>query len=227
MKCVVYDATQWVRGTRACIARAFGLEEERVRVIAPYLGGGFGCKGFFWAHTLIAVMASKLTGKPVKLVLTREQMFTSCGHRSSTRQRLRVGASRDGRLHALLHDVLAESAFVATFLEPAGKSTPMLFDVPNVAVTQALARLDVPSPTAMRAPGEAPGTFALGSALDELAERCGLDPLDAPSPQRCPARPRDGIAVLVEASACVLRARRGCVRLERSSTGAARDARRR
>jgi xanthine dehydrogenase YagR molybdenum-binding subunit len=105
-------------------------------------------------------------------------MFTSCGHRSSTRQRVRVGAARDGRLRAVLHDVLGESARVATFLEPAGKSTPMLFAVPNVAVSQAIARLDIPSPTAMRAPGEAPGTFAVGCALDELAEACGIDPLE-------------------------------------------------
>jgi xanthine dehydrogenase YagR molybdenum-binding subunit len=174
----VHDSTQWVRGTRAALARHFDLDEERVRVIAPFLGGGFGCKGFFWPHTVIAAMAAKLTNRPVKLVLTREQMFTSAGHRSETRQRLRVGASRDGRLAAVLHDVLAESSRVGTFVEAAGGVTAMLYDVPNLAVSHRIARLDVPTPTAMRAPGEAPGSYALGCAMDELAWACGLDPLE-------------------------------------------------
>ncbi|HTD37483.1 MAG TPA: xanthine dehydrogenase family protein molybdopterin-binding subunit [Candidatus Limnocylindrales bacterium] len=174
----VYDSTQWVRGTRAALAKHFGLDEERVRVIAPFLGGGFGCKGFFWPHAVIAAMAAKLTNRPVKLVLTREQMFTSVGHRSETRQRLRVGASRDGRLSAVLHDVLMEGSRVGTFVEAAGGVSEMLYDVPNVAVSHRVARLDVPSATAMRAPGEAPGSFALDSALDELAYACGVDPLE-------------------------------------------------
>lgn len=175
---IVHDSTQWVRGTRAALAKHFDMDEERVRVIAPFLGGGFGCKGFFWPHAVIAAMAAKLTNRPVKLVLTREQMFTSCGHRSETRQHLRVGAARDGKLQAVLHDVLSESSRVGLFVEAAGGVTTMLFDVPNLAVTHRVARLDVATPTAMRAPGEAPGSFALGCALDELAYACGVDPLD-------------------------------------------------
>jgi xanthine dehydrogenase YagR molybdenum-binding subunit len=175
---IVHDSTQWVRGTRAALAKHFALDEERVHVIAPFLGGGFGCKGFFWPHTVIAAMAAKLTDRPVKLVLTREQMFTSCGRRSETRQHLRVGAGQDGRLKAVLHDVLSESSRVGTFVESAGGVSEMLFDIPNIAITHRVARLDVPTPTAMRAPGEAPGSFALGSALDELAYACGLDPLE-------------------------------------------------
>jgi xanthine dehydrogenase YagR molybdenum-binding subunit len=174
----VHDSTQWVHGTRAVLARCFDLPEEKVHVIAPFLGGGFGCKGFVWPHLLIAVMAAKITAKPVKLVLTREQMFTGCGHRSQTHQRLRVGASHDGRLRSVLHDVRGETSRVNVFVEAAGGVTPMLFDIPNVAVTHSVARLDVPSATAMRAPGEAPGSYALGCALDELAYACDLDPLD-------------------------------------------------
>jgi xanthine dehydrogenase YagR molybdenum-binding subunit len=174
----VHDSTQWVHGTRAVLARCFDLPEEKVHVIAPFLGGGFGCKGFVWPHLLIAVMAAKITAKPVKLVLTREQMFTGCGHRSQTHQRLRVGATRDGRLRSVLHDVRNESSRVNVFVEAAGGVTPMLFDIPNIAVTHSVARLDVPTATAMRAPGEAPGTYALGCALDELAYACDLDPLD-------------------------------------------------
>jgi len=189
----VHDSTQWVRGTRAALAKHFDMDEERVRVIAPFLGGGFGCKGFFWPHTVIAAMAAKITNRPVKLVLTREQMFTSVGRRSRTQQRLRVGASRDGRLNAVLHDVLSESSRVGTFIEAAGGVTTMLFDVPNVAVTHRVARLDVATPTAMRAPGEAPGSFALGSALDELAYACGLDPLDVLRRNHAAADPSSGL----------------------------------
>jgi xanthine dehydrogenase YagR molybdenum-binding subunit len=105
-------------------------------------------------------------------------MFTGCGHRSQTHQRLRVGASHDGRLRSVLHDVRGETSRVNVFVEAAGGVTPMLFDIPNVAVTHSVARLDVPSATAMRAPGEAPGSYALGCALDELAYACDLDPLD-------------------------------------------------
>jgi len=174
----VHDSTQWVRGTRAVLAKCFDLDPERVRVISPFVGGGFGCKGFFWPHPLLAAMAAKLAGRAVKLVLSREQMFTSCGHRSETHQHVRAGASRDGRLNAVLHDILVTSSRVGTFVESAGGVTTMLFDVPNVAVSHRLARLDVPTPTAMRAPGETPGTYALGCALDELAYACGVDPLD-------------------------------------------------
>jgi xanthine dehydrogenase YagR molybdenum-binding subunit len=189
----VHDSTQWVRGTRAALAKHFDLDEQRVRVIAPFLGGGFGCKGFFWPHAVIAAMAAKLTNRPVKLVLTREQMFTSCGRRSQTRQRLRVGAARDGRLKAVLHDVLSESSRVGTFVEAAGGVTTMLYDVPNIAVTHRVARLDVPTPTAMRAPGEAPGSYALGSALDELAYACGLDPLDVLRRNHADVDPSSGL----------------------------------
>ncbi|BDE05336.1 dehydrogenase [Vulcanimicrobium alpinum] len=175
---VVHDATQWVIGARNCLAAAFGIAPERVRVLSPYVGGGFGCKGWFWAHTLIAAMAAKHVGRPVKLALTREQMFTSAGHRSETVQRLRVGAARDGRLAAIRHDVRTTTSRVAPWVETAGAPTKFLFACDNVGVHHEVALLDVTSPTAMRAPGEAPGTYALGSALDELAYACGLDPLE-------------------------------------------------
>ena len=175
---VVHDATQYVLGTRACLAAAFELAVEQVHVISPFIGGGFGCKGFFWAHALIAAMGARLTGRPVKVVLAREQTFTSHGYRTETRQRIRLGAARDGRLHALLHDVRGVTSQVGMFVELAGRVSSFLYECPNVAVTHEVARLDLPTPTAMRAPGEAPGTFALGSAVDELAYACGLDPLE-------------------------------------------------
>ncbi|HTW86183.1 MAG TPA: xanthine dehydrogenase family protein molybdopterin-binding subunit [Candidatus Sulfotelmatobacter sp.] len=175
---VVHDATQYVVGTRGALAAAFEIPLERVHVICPFIGGGFGCKGFFWAHSLIAAMAARLTGQPVKVVLAREQTFTSHGYRTETQQRIRVGATREGKLEALLHDVRGVTSRVGMFVESAGRISSFLYDCPNVAIAHEVAPLDVPTPTAMRAPGEAPGTFALGSALDELAYACGLDPLE-------------------------------------------------
>jgi xanthine dehydrogenase YagR molybdenum-binding subunit len=190
---IVHDASQWVLGARAAYAKAFSVEETQVRVIAPYLGGGFGCKGFFWAHETLAAMAAKVTGRAVKLVLSREQMFTSVGHRSPTRQRLRLGASRDGTLRAVLHDVEAETARVGSFVEAAAMATPMMFAAPALSTSHRVAKLDIPTPTAMRAPGEAPGMFALGCAMDELAYACGLDPLDVLRRNETATDPESGL----------------------------------
>ncbi|MFN2460156.1 MAG: xanthine dehydrogenase family protein molybdopterin-binding subunit [Candidatus Velthaea sp.] len=175
---VVHDSTQWVMGTQAALAALFSIEKTKVRVYAPFIGGGFGCKGFFWPHSVIAAMAAKHTGAPVRLVLTREQMFTSAGHRSETEQRLRLGADAGGKLVALRHDVLNATSRVGVFVEAAGIVTPFLYSCPNVAISHRTAQQDVNTPTAMRAPGETPGMFALESAIDELAERAGIDPLD-------------------------------------------------
>jgi xanthine dehydrogenase YagR molybdenum-binding subunit len=165
-------------GTRSAFAAAFEIDDTKIRVLAPYIGGGFGCKGFFWAHEIVAALAAKVTRRSVKLVVTREQMFTSCGHRSETEQHVRLGADGDGTLTSVIHEVLSASSRVGEFVEAAGKMTPMLFACDNLSVTQRVARLDIPTPAPMRAPGEAPGMYALGCAMDELAERLGMDPLE-------------------------------------------------
>jgi xanthine dehydrogenase YagR molybdenum-binding subunit len=174
----VHDATQWIMGTRNTLAHFFDLPPEKVRVICPFVGGGFGCKGFIWPHTVIASLAAKLVRKPVKVVLDRTQFFTSTGYRPQTEQRLRLGADAAGKLTAIDHDVLVPTSRVADWMEPCGKTTPWLYDVPNVRTTHRMARIDVATPTAMRAPGEAPGSFALESAMDELAVALGVDPLE-------------------------------------------------
>jgi len=160
----LYDANQGVYGIRDTVAATFGLPPERVRVIAPYVGGGFGSKAF--AH------------RPVKLALTRQQMFAVVGYRTPTIQRLRLGAERDGRLTAIAHDVVEQTAAIKEFAEQTAVATRMMYAAPNRRTTHRLARLDVPVPTIMRAPGECPGMFALESALDELAVVAGLDPIE-------------------------------------------------
>jgi xanthine dehydrogenase YagR molybdenum-binding subunit len=174
----VYDATQWINGTQNTLAHFFELDPSRVHVISPYLGGGFGSKGFVWAHTVIAAMAAKAVGKTVKLVVDRSQFFTSNGHRSETEQRVRIGASDFGAIGGIVHDVLDTTGHAGDFSEPANKSTGMLYAIPNVRITHHAVRLDISTPTAMRAPGESPGSFAIESAMDELAYAVNVDPIE-------------------------------------------------
>ena len=174
----LYDANQGADWIKDGVARAFGLPPERVRIIAPYVGGGFGSKGFARPHVILAVMAARVTGRPVKLALTRQQMFALTGYRSPTIQRIRLGAERDGRLTAIAHDVVAQTSTRYELAEQAALPTRMLYAASNRRTTHRLARLDVPVNTWMRAPGECPGMFALESAMDELAVACSRDPIE-------------------------------------------------
>src|SRR5205807_3408011 len=174
----LYDANQGGNWTRDDVAKAFGLPPERVRVIAPYVGGGFGSKGFPHPHVILTVMAAQATRRPVKLALTRQQMFALVGYRTPTIQRLRLGADANGRLTALAHDVVEQTNVLYEFSEPAAVATRVMYAAPNRRTTHRLARLDLPVNGAMRAPGECPGMFALESAMDELALACGLDPIE-------------------------------------------------
>lgn len=174
----IYDPTQWVKGCQRTLAHFFGLDPERVHVIAPFVGGGFGSKGWVWPSTVIAAMAAKVAGKPVKLVLDRSQFFTSHGHRTQTEQRMRVAAAADGTLAGIVHDVLTTTGHIGDWQEACGLVTGMLYAVPNLRVTHHTVKLDIATPTAMRAPGEAGGSFALECALDELAYAAGVDPVE-------------------------------------------------
>lgn len=174
----VYDSTQWVVGTRNALEQAFGLPPERVRVICPYVGGGFGCKGWIWPHTLLAAAAAKVVGRPVELALTRPQMFTSAGHRPPTVQAVALAAGKDGRLLGGRHVTVNETSPVGTHVEAGGTlTTRVLYAIPNLELSHRLVRLNVATPTPMRAPGECPGMFALECAMDELAYAVGMDPL--------------------------------------------------
>ena len=174
----VYDATQWINGTQNTLAHFFDLDPKRVHVIAPFIGGGFGSKGWTWPHTVIAAMAAKAVGKTVKLVIDRSQFFTSNGHRSETEQRVRIAATADGTIAGIIHDVLDTTGNAGDWIEPCSNVTSMLYAVPNLRVSHHAVRLDIPTPTAMRAPGETPGSFAMESALDELANAVRIDPIE-------------------------------------------------
>ncbi len=176
-KLTLYDASQGVFACRERVARLLGLRPAAVRVLSPWVGGGFGGKGPVWSHVVLAAMAARHVRRPVKLVLSREQMFGPVGWRPRTVQTVALGASRTGALAALRHDTLSETSTFDEFVELAGSPARMLYACPHVVTTHRLARLDVGTPSYMRAPGWASGTFALECAMDELAEAVGIDPL--------------------------------------------------
>ena len=140
----VYDTCQGVSWRRDDIAIAFGLSSERVRVIAPYVGGGFGSRGFTHPYAILAVMAARVAGRPAKLAQTRQQMFGPVGYRSPTIQHIRLGAGRDGRLTAIAHEVVAQTNALYEMTEPAAVPTRTMYAAPNVRTTHRLARLDLP-----------------------------------------------------------------------------------
>ncbi len=174
----LYDSTQYVSGVQETVAKTLGIAPEDIRVIDPFVGGGFGCKGSTWSHVVLAAMAARAVKRPVKLVLARPQMFGPVGGRPCTEQHVVLAAYRDGRLVAFRHDVLSHTSVFEDFTEPATQPTRALYAVPNAATTQRLVKLNVGTPTFQRAPGEATGTFAMESAMDELAVALGMDPLE-------------------------------------------------
>jgi xanthine dehydrogenase YagR molybdenum-binding subunit len=173
----LYDSTQNVSGVKKTAARTFGIAPERIRVICPYVGGGFGSKGTAWSHVMLAAMAARQVGAPVKLALERTQMFAPVGARPMTEQRLELAALDGGRLSAVRHAALTSTSFQDDFTEPSTAATRMLYDSDSARTSQRLATLNLGIPTYMRAPGESNGSFALESAMDELAYELKIDPV--------------------------------------------------
>jgi xanthine dehydrogenase YagR molybdenum-binding subunit len=174
----LYDSTQYISGVRDTIAKTLGIQPERVRVVSPFVGGGFGGKGSMWSHVPLAAMAAQRLGRPVKISLARPQMFGPVGGRPCTEQRVALGAEKDGRLLSIHHDVVSHTSFIEDFTEPSAMPTRALYACSNVTTSHRLAQLNVGTPTFQRAPGESSGTFALESAMDELAYALGTDPLE-------------------------------------------------
>ena len=173
----VHDATQYISGVKQTLAKTFGLPDDNVRVICPFTGGGFGSKGSTWSHVVLAAMAAKQVGRPVKLVLERPQMFGPVGARPRTQQHIVLAAKKDGTLTAVQHDVFSHTSTFEDFAEPSSSQTRMLYASEAISTTQRLVPLTVGTPTFQRAPGEATGTFALEIAMDELAEKLAMDPI--------------------------------------------------
>src|SRR5450631_27487 len=169
--------TQGLAMAQGRIAGLFGISPDKIHIRSPFLGGGFGSKGFISGPQVLGIMAARAVGKPVKLVLRREQMFGPVGHRAPTRQTLRMGADNDGKLPALDHHTKTTSSTFDDFFEPASGASHTLYASPAISTSYEATRVDTGTPLFMRAPGEATGSIALESAIDEMALACGMDPL--------------------------------------------------
>jgi xanthine dehydrogenase YagR molybdenum-binding subunit len=177
-KISLWDKTQGIKSTQRNIGTAFKIAPDNVRVIAPFVGGAFGSALRTWPHEIAAVLAAKVVNKPVKLVLSRADMFTSVGYRPYTWQKIGIGATADGKLVGISHEAVGQTSAYENFTEGVVNITQLLYACPNVNTKYRIAALNVNTPTPMRGPGEATGAFALECAIDELSYQLNIDPLD-------------------------------------------------
>jgi xanthine dehydrogenase YagR molybdenum-binding subunit len=174
----VHTSAQLTTSPQEGLARTFNIRKENVRVITRYVGGGFGSKLPFYVDATLAALGARIVRRPVKVTMTRPQLFHMTTHRTASEQRLRLGADRDGRLTAYGQDALVQCARSDDYVEPVCGAARMLYASPNRLTRHRLAKLDLPRSDSMRAPGDAIGIFALECAMDELADALGLDPVE-------------------------------------------------
>ncbi|TPN76718.1 xanthine dehydrogenase family protein molybdopterin-binding subunit [Mesorhizobium sp. CU3] len=174
----IWEPSQWLDGMARTYAEWFAIPFENVRLVSPYIGGGFGSKALALAHSAVAAAAAKMLNRPVKLVLNRPQNFTSYGGRAATRQTVAIGADKDGKIQSIVHRGVNETAVDGMWVEPLGSVTSIMYATPNFSSKQNVVRVNTVVPGAKRAPGENPSAFGIESAIDELAYELGLDPLE-------------------------------------------------
>jgi xanthine dehydrogenase YagR molybdenum-binding subunit len=174
----LYTAAQTLANVRAGVANTLMIPLERVRIVSRFVGGGFGSKLIVHAEAILAALAARVLERPVKVALTRQQMFANAGHRAMMIQKVRLGAGPDGRLAAMAHEVWSATARSEEYTEQTAAFTRSLYAAPNRLTRHRLIRVDTHRGEWMRAPGEAPGMLAVECAMDELAERLGLDPIE-------------------------------------------------
>jgi xanthine dehydrogenase YagR molybdenum-binding subunit len=177
-KFTLYECTQGVVNHLNVMAAVLGVPKENIQVVSRFIGSGFGGKLFPWPHSALAATASRRLNRPVKLSVSRKQMFTSVGHRPRTQQRMRIGATPDGKLVSLQQDYRNHTSLGDNIGENCGEATPFLYSVPNLQVTSSIVRRNVGTPTPMRGPGAVPGLFAVESAMDELAIKLKMDAVE-------------------------------------------------
>ncbi|AGL20108.1 molybdopterin binding aldehyde oxidase and xanthine dehydrogenase protein [Actinoplanes sp. N902-109] len=190
---VLYDSNQHPPGVAATVGALFGLPAERVHVITEHVGGGFGSKGTARPNAVLAAMAAKVVGRPVKLALPRQAMFSMIGYRTPTLQRIRLGAEADGKLTAIAHEAIEQTSQLFEFAEQTTTVTRHMYAAANRRTSHQLVRLDMPTPRWMRAPGEAPGMVGLECAMDELAEQLGMDPIELRIRNEPAVEPESGV----------------------------------
>ena len=177
-KLILYNGSQIINGAQTSAAATLFMKPEDVRIVSPYIGGGFGSKGGQWANLVLTAVAAKVAGRPVKLALTRQQMFNSVGLRQRNQQKVSLGATREGKLLSLSHETITHSAMDSEYIEPCGDCSKVMYQTPNLKITYRVVPMHVLLPTYTRGPGKSTGSFALESAMDELAHKLGIDPIE-------------------------------------------------
>ena len=177
-KLTVFDSSRYTEGERQMLADSFGLRASQVRVVAKFIGGAFGSKGAVRPHVVLTAMCAMQLKRPIKTMLTRAQVTESCDHRPTTHQRVALGAGKNGKLVSIIHAGESSCAATDEFVEPFTTQTFHLYASPNRRIGQKIVHLNTAQPTTMRAPGEATGMFALESAMDELAFKLNICPLE-------------------------------------------------
>lgn len=174
----IYDTTRAVDMLRDIFAHSFDMPAENVRVISHYIGGAFGSKAWTFFNPLLVALAARVAKRPVKIEWRRQQMYSVAGHRPATKQTLRLGASRDGKISGLIHDSRTHSSLISGYTEFGARMTRMMYDVPHIGYSNQLSHLNLPTPSVMRGPGFLMGGWALECALDELASELEIDPVE-------------------------------------------------
>jgi xanthine dehydrogenase YagR molybdenum-binding subunit len=177
-KVTLYNGSQIVNGAQGAAASTLGIASENVRIVTPFIGGGFGSKGGQWANLVLAAVAAKTVNRPVKLALTRQQMFNSVGLRQRNHQKMRLAATKDGKLTVLAHETTTHCAINNEFVEPCGDCSKVMYEVPNSLISYRVVSMNIILPTYTRGPGKSTGSFALESAMDELAYQLKMDPIE-------------------------------------------------
>jgi xanthine dehydrogenase YagR molybdenum-binding subunit len=177
-KLTLYETSQGVVNHHNVASQVLGLPLESIEIISPFIGSGFGCKLFPWPHSWMAAIGARAVKRPVKVAVPRSLMFTTVGHRPMTQQRIRLGATQDGKLVSFMSDVRQSTSEVDPYMEDCVEPVSMLYSCPNVGAAQYVVKLNTGTPTPMRGPGRTPALFAIESALDELAVKLNMDPLE-------------------------------------------------
>jgi xanthine dehydrogenase YagR molybdenum-binding subunit len=175
---ILYNSSQIINGAQNAAASTLNLKPENVRVVSPYIGGGFGSKGGQWGNLVLAAIAAKMVNRPVKLALTRQQMFNSVGLRQRNYQKISLAATQDGKLTALAHETMTHAAIQDEFVEPCGDCSKVMYATPNALISYRVVPMNIILPTYTRGPGKSTGSFALESATDELAYQLKMDPIE-------------------------------------------------
>ena len=191
-KVTLYNGSQIINGAQNAAASTLGLKPENVRIVSPHIGGGFGSKGGQWANLVLAAVAAKAVNRPIKLALTRQQMFNSVGLRQKNEQKIRLAATKEGKLTALAHETTTHCAINNEFVEPCGDCSKVLYEVPNSLISYRVVPMNIILPTYTRGPGKSTGSYALESAIDELAYQLKMDPIAFRLKNEPPKDPSNG-----------------------------------